>query len=176
MEQYEQYIKVPKDRVAVIIGEKGTTKRELESNLKLKLDVDSKEGEVRLISKDSLALFTAVEVIKAIARGFNPSIAQLLLKTDYTLELMNITDYAKGKNHMVRLKGRVIGESGKSWKTIEELSGARLTVYGKTIGIIGEGEAVTIAKKGVDMLLTGAPHNTVFRTLEKWRRHQEPAF
>jgi ribosomal RNA assembly protein len=71
---------------------------------------------------------------------------------------------------MLRLKGRVIGESGKSRKTIEDLSDTQISVYGKTIGIIGEAENTNMAKKAIDMLLTGAPHSTVFRILERWRR------
>ena len=36
-----------------------------------------------------------------------------------------------------RLKGRIIGECGKSRRTIEETSGADVSVYGHTVGLIG---------------------------------------
>ena len=53
----------------------------------------------------------------AIARGFNPELSLLLLKPDYAFEIVQIKDYAKTKNSMLRLKGRVIGQEGKSRKT-----------------------------------------------------------
>jgi ribosomal RNA assembly protein len=173
MDSFEYEVKVPKERVAVIIGEKGEKKRELEEALGIKMMVDSEEGDVRLIGKDAVMLFTAREVVKAIARGFNPDIAKQLLKSDYMLEIVNIGEYATTKDQMIRLKGRVIGESGKSRSTIEELSETNIVVYGKTIAVIGEAENVTAAKRAVDALLSGAPHSTVFRLLEKLRRDRK---
>lgn len=173
MDIYQQMVKVPKDRVAVIIGEKGATKRELEDALGVKLHVDGEEGEVTLSGPDSIKLYTAHEVIRAIARGFNPEVATLLLKTDYMLEVVNITDYADGKKPLLRMRGRVIGEGGKARRTVEELSEAYLSIYGKTVCIIGQAESVMAAKRGVDALLSGAPHSTVYRLLEKLRRERK---
>ena len=170
MDEHQYEVKVPKERIAVIIGEKGEKKRELEEVLGVKIYVDSEEGDVVLTGKDAIALFTAREVIKAIARGFNPDIARQLLKTEYILEIINIADYAKSKDQMIRLKGRVIGENGKSRATIEELAEVSTVVYGKTISIIGETDNVGAAKRAIDALLNGAPHSTVFRLLEKLRR------
>ena len=122
MDEYEYAIKVPKDRIAVIIGEKGEKKRELEEVLGVDVQIDSEEGDVTLSGTDAIALFTAREVIKAIARGFNPDLAKQLLKTDNVLEVISLPDYGNSKNHMIRLKGRVIGEGGRSRSTIEELA------------------------------------------------------
>jgi ribosomal RNA assembly protein len=109
-------------------------------------------------------------VIKAIGRGFNPDIAFLILKQDYVFELINMNDFAKTKNDSVRLKGRVIGSEGKSRNTIEELTETNISVYGKTIGIIGLQENVASARKAIESLLSGSPHSNVFRFLEKNRR------
>ena len=170
MDEFQYEIKVPRDRIAVLIGEKGEKKRELEENLNVKMYIDSEEGDVTLKGTDAIALFTAREVIKAIARGFNPDIAKLLLKPDYLLEVINIGEYTTNKNQTIRLRGRVIGEGGKSRSTIEELAGVSMSVYGKTVAIIGETENVTIAKRAVDSLLTGSPHSSVYFFLEKMRR------
>lgn len=170
MDEYEYAIKVPKDRVAVIIGEKGEKKRELEEALSVDVHIDGEEGDVTLSGTDAIALFTAREVIKAIARGFNPDLAKQLLKTDYVLEVINLPDYSGSKNQMIRLKGRVIGESGRSRSTIEELTEVNISVYGKTISVIGLAENVALAKRAIDALLSGAPHSTVYRMLEKARR------
>ena len=121
MAQYSHELKIPKERVAILIGKKGETKKELEEITKSKITVDSKDGDVFIDGDDALSLFSVREVIKAIGRGFNPDIAFLTLKPDYIFELININDFAKTKNDSIRLKGRVIGNEGKSRSHIEEL-------------------------------------------------------
>lgn len=166
--EYNYELKIPKERIAVLIGTKGETKKDIEEITNSRIKVDSKEGEVILSGTDSLGLFTAREVIHAIARGFNPDIAKSLLKQDYSFEIINLNDYAgKSKNNMVRFKGRIIGSEGKARKTIEDLTECNISVYGKTVGIIGEMDQVAIARRAVEMLLSGAPHSTVYKYLEK---------
>jgi len=77
------------------------------------------------------------------------------------------------KNDMARIKGRVIGKDGKSREIMERLSGARLSVYGKTVALLGYPEQIKIARTAVEMLLDGAPHGNVYSFLEK--KHQELA-
>jgi len=171
MDEFSYELKVPKDRIAVIIGKDGETKAELEEITKTIIEVDSKEGDVFITGSDAINLYTIREVIKAIGRGFNPDIAKLLLKQDYVYEQINITDYAgKGKSGLLRLKGRVIGKEGKARKLIEELTECYVCVYGKTISIIGQPEFVIVAKQAVESLLSGSPHSNVYRWLEKKRR------
>jgi ribosomal RNA assembly protein len=167
---YSVDLKIPKERVAVLIGKSGEVKKELESLTDTKIDVDSKEGDVKITGKDSLTMYALREVVKAIGRGFNPEIARLLLKQDYSLEIINLLDFVKNKDHFERIKGRVIGAEGKSRETIENLTGSFISVYGKTIGIIGDPDGVISAKKAVESLLQGSPHSNVYRWLEKNKR------
>src|SRR3989344_5842397 len=102
-------IKIPEERVAVLIGKKGETKRQLEKELKIKLKIDSDEGDVILTGEDGLNLYTAKEIVQAVARGFNPEIALKLLHPDYTFELIKIEDFARNKHDFDRLRGRIIG-------------------------------------------------------------------
>lgn len=169
MEEFGYELKVPKDRVAVIIGTKGSVKKTLQDVAGVKMHIDSDEGEVTLEGDDSIKLYQARQVIKAIARGFNPDIAQLLLKQDYALETMKLTDYTT-PNGVQRLKGRVIGVKGKSRENLEKLTETFISVYGKTISIVGELQRVTIAKRAIEKLLTGQMHATVWKFLEKMRR------
>ncbi|MBU3941868.1 MAG: KH domain-containing protein [Nanoarchaeota archaeon] len=169
MAEYLYDTKIPKERIAVLIGKDGITKKHIESATKIKLKIDSKEGDVFLEGENALGLYSAREVVKAIGRGFNPEIALLLLKQDYMFEMINTLDYVKSKNHMIRLKGRVIGAEGQSRKTIESLTETYISVYGKTIGIIGFSENVATAKKAVESLLSGSPHSSVYKWLEKRR-------
>ena len=168
-------IKIPKDRIAVLIGTKGKTKAEIEERMQASIHVDSKEGDVRVTGEDAVKLYGAQSIIKAIARGFNPKIALRLEKQDWALEIIDLNDWHEKKNHQERMKGRVIGKGGKSREIIEELTGASVSVYGKTVGVLGPVETVGIAKQAVDMLLEGANHSTVFSYLEKKRREAKRA-
>ena len=168
--QFSYDLKVPKERVAVLIGKEGSVKKRIEEATNCKLQIDSKEGDVFISGKDSIGLYEAREVIRAIARGFNPDIACLLLKQDYMLDTLDLRDYAPTKNAQIRLKGRVIGSEGKSRRVIEELTETHISVYGKTIAIVGEITMVGIAKNAIQKLLEGGMHAGVFKELEKKRR------
>ncbi len=174
IEEFSYEIKIPKERVAVLIGKKGEIKKSIEEATNSKIGVDSKEGEVTITGEDSLGMFTAREVIKAIARGFNPDVALLLLKQDYVFEIVNISDYTgKSKSKIIRMKGRVIGSEGKTRKVIEELTETHLSVYGKTICIIGTAENAINARKAIESLLEGAQHSSIYKWLEKKRRESK---
>ena len=110
MDEYTYELKIPKERIAVLIGQGGQIKNDLEDQTKIQIHVDSQEGDVVLKGTDSVNLYLLKDVIKAIGRGFNPEIALRLLKQDFVLELIQMSDYVKSKDSMIRLKGRVIGK------------------------------------------------------------------
>jgi len=173
MAEYSYELKIPLARVAVVIGTGGSVKKDIEEATNTHIQIDSAEGDVFLTGEDALGLYTAREVIIAIGRGFNPEIAKLLLKPDYASEQLNLDDYAKTKNHEIRMKGRVIGADGKARKVIEELTESHVSVYGKTITIIGEVESVTMCKRAIEKLLAGSQHSSVYRWLEKRRKEMK---
>ena len=45
-----------------------------------------------------------------------------------------------------------------------------ISVFGKTISIIGEFENLAVARKAIELLLSGSPHANVYKWLEKRRR------
>ncbi len=166
MNEYSYEIRIPKDRVAVLIGKKGEVKKNLEENTNTRINIDSQEGMVLIEGSDPIFLFSLREIIRAISRGFNPEIASLLLKQDYGLEILPLKDYIKNKKTLERLRGRVIGEGGKSRETIETLTGTYISVYGKTVSIIGEFNGLYYARKAIEQLLQGSPHSNVYKWLE----------
>lgn len=172
--EYSYQLKIPKERIAVLIGTKGEMKKRIEEETNSKIFVNSDEGDVTISGDDSLGLFSAREIIKAIGRGFSPETALLILKSDYAFELLNIADYiGKSKKTTIRLKARVIGSEGKARKQIEEITDTKMSVYGKTIGIIGEAESVLLARRAIETLLAGATHASVYQWLEKKKRELE---
>jgi ribosomal RNA assembly protein len=171
-QEFSYEIKIPQERVAVLIGKDGEIKKEIENFTQSNLEI-SEEGDVVITGKDSILLFTAREVVHAIARGFNPKIALLLLKTDFAFEVLNITDVVgKSKGALERMRGRLIGTGGKSREEIERLTETYISIYGKTVGIIGEISNVALAHQAIGMILDGAMHKTVYRFLEKKKKEQ----
>ena len=171
MTEYLYELRIPKDRVAVLIGKDGKVKKEIEVETKTNIKVDSKEGDVFISGEDALGLYSCREVIRAIGRGFNPDIATLLLKSDYCFELIDLKEYAgKSKDTLLRIKGRIIGSEGKTRKLIEELTESYVCIYGKTVGIIGSPESAALAREAVEKLLRGSPHSGVYKFLERKRR------
>lgn len=170
-QEYTFELKIPKERIGALIGSKGKDKRKIEERTSTKISVDSKEGDIKVSGDDPIGLFIAKDIIKAIGRGFNPDIAKLLTNDDYVLEVISINDYSgKSKSAELRIKGRIIGSKGKSRNVIEKITGSYISVYGKTVSILGEAENTQAARKAVESLLRGAKHSNVYKALENWRR------
>ena len=102
-QEFSYEIKIPEERVAVLIGEEGKVKKEIEAETKTHIDITT-EGDVTIEGEDALLRYTAREIVRAVARGFNPKIALLLNKTDYTLEIIDMKDIA-GKSNCRRSCG-----------------------------------------------------------------------
>lgn len=158
-------LKIPKARVAVLIGKKGETKKKIEKLTEIKLNVSS-EGDIEIIG-EGLGSYFAMEIVKAIGRGFNPNIALKLMKEDYILQIMDIRDYTgKSEKKIVRIKGRLIGSQGRTWKLFEDKTNTAISIYGKTISIIGKCMDVDLARRAFEKLLHGSPHGKVYKFIE----------
>ena len=169
---FEQVVKVPVERVGVIIGKGGTTRKDFEVALGIELQIDSKSGSViiRAASLDKGDPFTAVRIVEAIARGFSPHRARKLLEEDSALQIIDLRDFAgRSDKALERIRGRVIGLKGKSRRVIEELTECYLSVYGRTVSIIGGAADIQLASEAVKMLASGSPHRTVYSVLQKAR-------
>jgi|APSaa5957512535_1039671.scaffolds.fasta_scaffold11498_6 ribosomal RNA assembly protein len=164
----EEDIKIPKDRVAVLIGSGGVTKALLEKKTECKIQVNSDDGLVEMSSHDALKLFDCKDIVLAIGRGFNPKIALKLLIEENSLDIIRLRDLVGGnQKQLERIRSRVIGREGKVRREIERLTDCDIAVYGKTVSILGDSLKVSICHRAVEMLLTGAMHKTVYTFLEK---------
>ncbi len=167
-------VKIPKERIGVLIGEEGTTKEMIESKSGAELEIDSQTGNVDVDTRgvdDPILGMKVEDIVKAIGRGFSPRKAVKILKDDYYFELFDIKSYVgKSSKSVRRMKARLIGTNGRTRELIEELSGAYVSVYGKTVGIIGRTYEMNTARRAVEMILSGAEHKTVYSFLEGSRR------
>jgi ribosomal RNA assembly protein len=162
-------IKVPQERIAVLVGPKGSIKELIEEKSTAKLNIDSQSGNVEISDpQDPIKGMRAREVIQAIARGFSPEKALRLFDEELLMfETIDLTNIASTEKDLQRLRGRIIGKDGKSREIFETLTDVRMSVYGKTVSIIGYPEHNTVARKGIEMLLEGSSHGPVYKFLEK---------
>ena len=168
-----QHVKIPQDRIGVLVGEGGETMREIESRAEVRLDIDSETGSVRIEKVgDPITGLKGPDIVKAIGRGFAPEDALELLADDMMMfDVVDLKAASRNKKDMRRNKGRLIGEDGRTRELMEELSGAAVVIYGSTLGVIGQPEQVETVREAAEMILDGAPHGAVYSFLE--RRHNE---
>ena len=123
---FEKLIRIPEDRIGVLIGKSGNTKSEIEKKCLVSLKIDSDSGEIYIRGSGDIAdiqPFKAMEIITAIGRGFSPEKAMLLLVGDNILHVMNLQEFVgKSTDQMERIKGRIIGEKGKTRTNVENLT------------------------------------------------------
>jgi ribosomal RNA assembly protein len=166
-----KYVRIPMDRVAVLIGPNGETKQRIEEKTKVPLDINSETGEVVIDdheTEDPFIIFKVENIVKAIGRGFTPEQAFKLLSDEFDLFIFDIHDYVKKTSSQVhRVKARIIGSNGKTKRIIEELTGSTISIYGHTVSIIGNIIDIDITKKAIDKLMQGSKHATVYRFVER---------
>ena len=166
-------IRVPKARIAVIIGEKGEIKKRNEKATHTQINIDSVEGDITIIGNDGLNMLIAKNIIQAIGRGFNPDIALDLLSDEMAFELIDLSTYARNKNDIKRIKSRVIGSDGKARTMLENLTNTKITVYGKTVGIIGTISEVNITRRSLISLLQVARHGNVYAMIHREKKKRK---
>lgn len=169
-------IRIPRERIGVLIGSNGSVKDYIQKKLPVNLNIDSETGDVTIALRedadDPSLLFRAKDIVLAIGRGFSPERAFKLLEDEgYTLDIIDLRDIlGKSESELRRVRGRIIGKEGKSREMIEELSGALISVYGHTVAIIGDVEQVNVAREAINMLINGSQHATVYRFLQRKRQ------
>jgi len=170
------FVKIPRERIGVLIGPDGRVKETVEKRLSVSLQIDSEAGDVTITQnatgQDPTILFRAQEVITAIGRGFSPERAfRLFEDEDIVLEVIDLREIVgRSLSDIKRLEGRVIGKGGKTRKIIEELTETYVSVYGYTISMIGSTDQIETAREAISMLIRGSQHSTVYRFLHKKRR------
>lgn len=174
MEQ-KTFIRIPGDRVGVLIGNNGKTRRRIESTFGVKITVESESGGVEIkVTQDQpdvSVMFTVKNIVKAIGRGFSPKKALMLQDEDNDIMVIDLEEYVgTSKNAQNRVRGRIIGKEGKSRELLEELTECQVSVYGGTVALIGPYEMLQVAKEAVEMLLNGSFHKTVWNHLYAYRR------
>jgi len=163
---------IPRDRIGVVLGRDGATKAEIERAFKVKLKVSSDSGMIEVTPSDEnddpSTILRAKDVVTALGRGFSPDRAMTLTDDEVVLDIIDLRElFGKNESDINRIKGRVIGSEGKMRRLLEEMTDAKVSVYGCTIATIGEFESVSAARQAIDMLIKGKQHSSVYKFLRK---------
>ena len=174
---FEKLIRIPEDRIGVLIGKSGNVKSEIEKKCLVSLEIDSDSGEIHILSSGNITdikPFKAMEIITAIGRGFSPEKAMLLLVGDNILHVMNLQEFVgKSTDQMERIKGRIIGEKGKARTNMENLTNTLISIYGKTVSIIGSPNQLKNTIDAISSLSSGSMHGSVYSKLEAVKRREK---
>ena len=176
MSKPNSFVRIPKERVGVLIGPEGSVKRTVEERLQVQLEIDGESGGVEITlneaATDPSLLFRAKDVVTAVGRGFSPDQAfRLIRNEDAAFDFIDLrTIFGRSDSDIRRVKSRIIGMNGKTRRTIEELTEADVVVYGHTVGFIGTFEQVDVARYAVQMIIQGSEHHSVYNFLQKKRR------
>ncbi|MFW5902754.1 MAG: HAD-IA family hydrolase, partial [archaeon] len=100
-EEIEKTLKIPKERIGALIGKKGTTKEKIEESTDVKIEVDSKTGEItvkRYLGRSPDKSIRAIDIVKAIGHGFSPRKAFKLLEPKVYIETIDISEHTRDSN------------------------------------------------------------------------------
>lgn len=176
MKRANTYVRIPMERIGVLIGPNGRVKEGIEKKFNVELQIDSDAGSVKIMlstdAQDPSSLFRTREVVTAIGRGFSPERAfRLLEDEETTLQVIDLREIlGRSQSDIKRFKGRIIGKNGRTRGIIEELTEAEVSIYGYTVSIIGNTDQANAAREAILMLLKGKQHRTVYQYLYKKRR------
>lgn len=156
----KEVVLIPQERINIL--KEKETKEKIEKGLNVKITIQENIVE---IDGEGLELYQAKNIVKAIGRGFSPEKAFRLLNEDEQMEIIELRGFTDKK--MKVIKSRLIGTKGKTRKEIEKWSGCSVSIYGKTISIIGKYKQIEIAREAIDMIIRGSKHSKVYGFLKK---------
>ncbi len=162
----EHLARIPQDRIAVLIGKGGETRRMLEEACGASLEIDSKSGDVMADWEegvDPVIRMKMPDVIVAIGRGLAPKRAVQLIQDEVFLRMYDIREWVgRQPNQTRRMRSRLIGTNGRIRSLIEEMSNCEIAIYGSTVVVMGDNDGLALS----------TPHSTVLHGLEQDRKRQ----
>lgn len=171
---FEKLIRIPNDRIGALIGKSGNVKDSIEKSCYVSIDIDGDNGEVFIKSVgdvEKMQPFKAMEIVSAIGRGFSPDNAMTLLDGENTLHVIDLREFAgKSNANIERIKGRIIGEGGRARKNMENLTSTHISVYGRTVSIIGDASKLRLVVDAISTISNGGMHGAVYDKLESANR------
>ncbi|MGC8662326.1 MAG: KH domain-containing protein [Candidatus Micrarchaeia archaeon] len=159
-----EQILIPSKRMEILKKHIGELSRVL--NCKIRIN---EENEV-VLDGGAYEEYNAKNVVTAIGGGFDVDAALRLINDGYFFKSINLKEIFKNRENIIRIEGRVIGREGKSKIYIEEVSGAKISVFGSNISIIGTDVEIKIAESAIYALIEGDTHRKAYRIMEMTKK------
>jgi len=137
--------------------------KRVETKLEVKIDY---AGNLFKIRGGEYNEFLGQEILKAVDFGFDVEDALLLMKEEYSFQILNIKEHTN-KNNLEPIRARIIGANGRAKGTIEELTGSVIVVNVNQVGMIVSSEHLSQVVQSIISLIHGAKHANIFAYLEK---------
>jgi len=151
--------KILSEKIARIIR----NKKKLKEGLDIEIKNRGKEIFIKGNAEDE---YTMEKIIEALNFDFPIEIVMLIKKENFSFEILNIKDHTKRKD-LKSIRARIIGKSGRTLKTLNELTKCYFELEGNNIGIIGDSEYMKNAEEAVIAIIKGAKQSNVYSFLEK---------
>ena len=172
----EHLCRIPKERIAVLIGKAGRTRKMIEEACGGELAIDSQTGDVSIQWKgepDPVKRMKMPDVITAVGRGLSPNRAVRLIDDDMFLRTYDIREWVgRQPNQVRRMRSRLIGSNGRIRTLIEEMSNCEIAIYGSTVVVMGGNDGLSLATPAIEGILDGSEHSTVLFGLEQDKKRQ----
>lgn len=143
-------------------------KNRLEKVLNVRITIKEKEISFEGSPEDE---YIAEKVLEALDFGFPLSVALLIKTEDFLFEILDIKDYTHRKDFET-IRARIIGEGGKTLKTLNTLTECNFEIKNNNVGIIGSPELIKNAQDAVILIVQGSKQANVYSFLEK--HHVKP--
>lgn len=166
-----KYLKIPDDS-------KGLLRSEEMRRFKAYVGGDIKyHNETKMIEishSESIREVRIKDALSALIYGFDFSDAYSIVdENNKRLELISIDNHTRNKKELERQKSRIIGENGKTKKTISKVANVGIRIYRDKVAILGSIQDVIEARKQVLKLISGCPSSRVYENLESYRARKK---
>ncbi len=152
------------ENIAEVLKNKQRLEKELDIHL-------FNRGENLFIDGSAENEFLALEVFEAIKTGFSVDRALQLKQEGIIFHKIDIKDITKRKD-LERVRGRIIGEKGRTLKTLHTLTECDVSINKNKIGIIGDAEDIEYTIQAITSLIQGSKHANVYARVEKLKKEQ----
>ncbi|MEM0093836.1 MAG: KH domain-containing protein [Thermofilum sp.] len=157
-------------RVGVVIGKDGENKRRIESAFNVDISVDSQKSVAVVRPREGATPYDLLKVrkaLEAVSLGFSVDDALLLADDSYDFQVIDLDEVSRNREDLKRIKARIIGAEGRFRKVLEEMTGARIVIGDKHVGVIGDYEQLRVVREALSRLIGGQAHSTVVKFLER---------
>ncbi|GEM_PF-1426845 len=132
---------------------------------------DIEKGKIKVYLEDYYFVYKFDKFIKAIKANFDIKLSSNILYNDWDVIEIDLKKAVNKKiNHLIRIKGRIIGENGKALQEIMFLSGAYIKIDNRYIYILGDHLSIETAYEVIKRIVSGAKHTTSYRFAEEYKK------